>query len=227
MKNAEVPNIIWKIAASVAIILFSTGIGCGEEMKGGDLITLPSPDTKGKVALETAILQRRSVRSFADKPLTLDEIGQLLWSAQGITSAGGYRAAPSAGAVYPLRIYVANSDGLFCYVPEGHRLKKLSGEDLRGRLQRASLSQSSVGSAAADIIICAVYSGVTAKYGDRGVRYTDIEVGHAAENVHLEAVATGLSSVPIGAFSDDAVAKALSLPEEETPVYIIPVGYKR
>lgn len=218
---------VWKFLLLVAIMLFSLNPAWGEKMNDADIIILPPPDIKGKVPLETTILKRRSIRSFTDQVLTLEQIGQLLWAAQGITDKSGYRVAPSAGALYPLEIYVAKEDGLFHYIPEGHRLRRLSEKDLRKTLQSAALFQSWVGKAAVDIIICAVYERVTSRYGKRGIRYTDIEVGHAAQNIHLEAVALGLGSVPIGAFSDDAVAKALSLPEDEVPLYIIPVGYKR
>lgn len=220
-------NKIWKVLILVAIIISSLNSAWGEKMKEEDIITLPPPDTKGKIPLETTILKRRSIRSFTDQVLNLEQIGQLLWSAQGITDKRGYRAAPSAGALYPLEIYVAKGDGLFHYIPEGHKLRKLSDKDLRRPLQSAALFQSWVGEAAVDIIICAVYERVTSRYGKRGSRYTDIEVGHTAQNIHLQAVALGLGSVPIGAFSDDGVAKVLSLPEDEVPLYIIPIGYKK
>lgn len=220
-------NKIWKFLVLVAIMLSSLNSACGEKMKEEDIIVLPLPDTKGKVPLETTILKRRSIRSFTDQTLNLAEIGQLLWAAQGITDRKGLRAAPSAGALYPLEIYVVKEDGFFHYLPEGHKLRRLSERDLRRPLQSAALSQSWVGEAAVDIIICAVYERVTSGYGKRGIRYTDIEVGHAAQNIHLQAVALGLGSVPIGAFSDDGVARVLSLPDEEIPLYIIPVGYRK
>ncbi len=209
-----------------AIIIFSQNYICGDEMSKQEVI-LPAPDTTGKVTLESAISNRRSVRAYSDKKLNMEQIGQLLWAAQGITDKRGYRAAPSAGALYPLELYVAKEDGLYHYIPKGHKLRKVSDDDLRHKLRAASLFQSSVSAAAIDIIICAVYDRITSKYGKRGARYTDIEVGHAAQNIHLEAVALGLASVPIGAFRDDEVAKVLSLPEDEVPLYIIPVGYKK
>lgn len=190
-------------------------------------ISLPKPVLKGDVSLEETIKMRRSVRSYSDKELTLDELSQLLWAAQGITDMRGLRAAPSAGALYPLEIYVAKKDGLFRYRPQGHRLELVSDKDLRGKLADASWGQDFIAQAPVDIVICAVYKRITSKYGQRGVRYTDIEVGHAAENVHLEAVALGLDSVPVGAFNDDAVTSVLGLSKDETPIYIIPVGYKK
>jgi SagB-type dehydrogenase family enzyme len=191
------------------------------------IISLPTPDTSGKIPFETLIANRRSVRSFSEKPLTLAQIGQLLFSAQGITGKRGLRASPSAGALYPLELYVVNKDGLFHYIPKGHRLLRITEKDLRKPLQAAALSQSCVGKTGSDIVITAVYDRVTSKYGKRGIRYTDIEAGHAAQNIHLQALSLGLSSVPVGAFDDSKVASILHLPNNQTPLYIIPIGYSK
>lgn len=189
-------------------------------------IHLPAPRLKGKMSLEEAILARRSKRSYSSKELSLEQLGQLVWSAQGITDKfRGFRAAPSAGALYPLEIYVVKSDGLFHYRPRDHSLIRLSQEDLRQKLARAALWQGFIGQAPVSIVITAVYERVTSKYGERGLRYVDIEVGHAAQNIHLQAVALGLGSVPIGAFDGKAVQDLLSLPNDHKALYIIPIGY--
>ncbi len=191
-------------------------------------IQLPKPMTAGKVSLEEAILKRRSQRNFTKKDLSLEALGQLLWAAQGITgqkSGFSFRAAPSAGALYPMEIYVVGKDGLFHYLPEGHRLEVLGEKDLRNALCDAGWGQGAISQAAVDIVICAVYSRVTVKYGQRGIRYTHIEAGHVAQNIHLQAVALGLASVPIGAFGDEQIKDVLSLPKDNEPLYIIPVGY--
>lgn len=193
-----------------------------------NVIKLPNPAVKGKISLEEAIAKRRSKRNFVNKDLTLEQISQLLWSAQGITGEKGtfnFRAAPSAGALYPMEIYLVTRDGLFHYLVQEHGLERLVKEDLRDALANAALGQGSVSQAGADIVICAVYPRVTVKYGERGGRYAFIEAGHIAQNIHLEAVALGLGSVPVGAFDDAQVKKALSLPAEQEPLYIIPVGY--
>ena len=190
-------------------------------------VQLPNPSVKGKVSLEETIAKRRSQRSFRQKSLSLEQISQLLWAAQGITAKEqgfSFRAAPSAGALYPMEIYLLTRDGLFHYLPEGHMLHMLGEKDLREDLANAALGQGAVSEAPLDIVICAVYSRITGKYGERGIRYAHIEAGHIAQNIHLEAVALGLGSVPIGAFNDDGVKKALSLPVDHDPVYIIPVG---
>lgn len=198
----------------------------GGAMEKGEIVSLPKPNLKGAISLEEAIYKRRSKRSYTDNELTIEEIGQLLWSVQGITDERrGFRSAPSAGALYPLEVYLVSSDGFYLYLPEAHKLKRISSEDLRRPLARAALRQGCVAEAPIDIVICAVYKRITSKYGERGIQYTHIEVGHAAQNLHLEAVALGLGSVPIGAFSDEAVKKALNLPKDHEPIYIIPVGH--
>ena len=212
------------LLALIMVVMSMEGLVMAKEKE----IILPQPITKGKVSLEEAIFKRRSQREFKRKDLSLEQIGQLLWAAQGITAKRGgfnFRAAPSAGALYPLELYALTKDGLYHYIPEGHKLENLSGKDLRGDLADAALGQGSVASGALDIVICAVYERVTSKYGQRGVRYVHIEAGHAAQNIHLQAVALGLASVPIGAFNDDAVKKCLSLPVACEPLYIIPIGY--
>jgi len=193
-----------------------------------DTIKLPPPRLKGSISLEEAIRARRSRRSFSEKALTQEQISQLLWSCQGITDQrSGFRAVPSAGALYPLEVYALTKDGLFHYIPEGHMLQAASSEDMRGALCDAAWGQGLVRQAALDIVICAVYSRIASRYGERGVRYTDMEAGHAGQNVSLQAAALGLGSCMVGAFDPKEVAKLLGLPKDEEPLYIIPVGYPK
>ena len=191
-------------------------------------IQLPQPIKKSQMSVEEAILKRRSVRSFMQKPLDWVQIGQILWAAQGITAQKwgfNFRATPSAGALYPMEIYVVSKDGLFHYLPLEHKLEVLSNSDLRVSLTHAAFNQDPISQAPVDIVICAVYRRVTGKYSSRGIRYVHIEAGHLAQNIHLQAVSLGLGSVPIGAFDDEQVKDVLSLPAEHEPLYIIPVGY--
>ena len=193
-------------------------------------VKLPLPRFEGPLSLEQAIEARRSVREFTDGPLSLDELGQLLWAAQGITSAQGARAAPSAGGTYPLEISVAVGrvsglePGVYRYRPTGHELALIASGDSRARLAEASLNQSSVSDAAADVVIAAVYSRTTEKYGERGVRYVHLEAGHAAQNLCLQATALGLGAVTVGAFSDSEVSSVMHLADDEQPLYVVPVG---
>jgi SagB-type dehydrogenase family enzyme len=193
------------------------------------IVELPKPKILGKVSLEESIFRRRSERSYdKDRDLTLDQLSQILWAAQGITDTSfGFRAAPSAGALYPLHIYVVKKDGVFRYIPDGHKLVQLSDKDIRPSLNRASLGQSFVREAPVDIIISGNFAITQAKYGARAFRYVCMEIGHVAENIHLQAVALGLGSVPIGAFWDDVVKKNLDLPDNQDPLYIIPIGYAK
>jgi SagB-type dehydrogenase family enzyme len=190
------------------------------------IINLPEPKTVGKMTLEESIFRRRSERSFLPNELTTEQLSQLLWSAQGITDKSwGFRAAPSSGSLYPLYIYVVKKDGIFKYIPDGHKLVQVATDDRRPSLVRASLAQTFIGEAPIDIVICGNFRIIEAKYGQRAYRYLNMEIGHVAENIHLQAVALGLVSVPVGAFWDDVVAKTLELPETQDPFYIIPVGY--
>ena len=193
---------------------------------------LPEPRLQSEVSIEEALLRRRSVREYASVPLTLDQVSQLLWAAQGITSRWGGRTAPSAGALYPLELYVAVGNvenlapGVYKYRPERHELVKISNEDARGELAKAALGQGWVKEGAIDIVIAAVYERTTKKYGDRGVRYVHMEAGHAAQNIYLQAVALDLGIVTVGAFLDDRVKSIVGMPEDEVPLYVIPVGRK-
>ena len=191
-------------------------------------VPLPAAARAGRVSLEEALSRRRSVREFAAKPLPEAVLGQLLWAAQGITHPDGLRTAPSAGALYPLELYVATAAGFYHYNPRRHELERRSASDLRPALARAALEQESIRQAGAVIVFAAVVERIARKYGPaRAPRYVFLEVGHAAQNVLLEATALGLGAVPVGAFHNVDVDRALSLPKDEEPVYLVPVGYPR
>lgn len=188
-------------------------------------IDLPAPRPRGGISLEQVLAERRSVREFTEEPLTLDDLSQLFWAAQGITAGWGGRTAPSAGALYPLEVYAVTRDGLCHHLPEGHRAELLRSEDLREPLAAAALGQSAVADAPAVLVIAAVLRRTEVKYGERAERYVHLEAGHVAQNVLLQAVALGLGGVPIGAFSDRQVQRALALPADHEPLYLIPLGH--
>ncbi|MBC7227346.1 MAG: SagB/ThcOx family dehydrogenase [Thermoflexales bacterium] len=194
-----------------------------------DELQLPPPRLDGARSLEAVIAARRSVRSFTAQALTLEEIGQLLWAAQGITGSKEYlRAAPSAGGCCPLEFYVCWKEGIWRYQPQGHRLLLHRPEDVRAQLAEAAWNQRYLAQAPVVFAISAVFSRTTRRYGERGrFRYVPMDVGHAAQNLLLQAVALGLASVPVGAFDDAAVARVLALPPEEEPLYMLPVGHPR
>lgn len=220
-------GVILVFALIVGIVAGNTFAQEGSMKKAPEIVDLPDPVLKGNISIEETITKRRSVRNYSVRPLTKEQISQLLWSMQGITDARGLRAAPSAGALYPLEIYLVSRNGVFHYIPEGHKIERLLNKDLRLKLSQVSWNQAFIAEAPVDVVIAAVYERITSKYGERGHMYVDIEVGHAAENLHLQAVALGLSSVPIGAFNTEAVKRILNLPDEEVPLYIIPVGYAK
>lgn len=192
-------------------------------------ITLPQPQITGSVSLEAAIAQRRSVRHYAPKKLTLEQIGQLLWSAQGVTGRmDKLRAAPSAGACHPLVFYVCRKDGIWRYHPESHSLTHHVEQDVREALATASWGQKFIAEAACVFVISVIMERTTKRYGERGeIRYVSMDIGHAAQNLLLQAVALGLAAVPVGAFTDAAVSEVLALPKPKVPMYLIPVGYPR
>lgn len=191
-------------------------------------IKLSAPEKKGGVSLKEAISKRRSHRSFSNKDLNWQQISQILWAAQGITGRGfglSLRSVPSAGALYPMEIYLLTKEGLFHYLPSSHEVEVIIEKDLREDLSSSALGQKAVAQAPVDIVICAVYERTIEKYGKRGEKYVHMEAGHVAQNIHLQTVGLGLVSVPIGAFDNQRVKAALSLPQKQEPLYIIPLGY--
>ncbi|MHC4573297.1 MAG: SagB/ThcOx family dehydrogenase [Planctomycetota bacterium] len=150
----------------------------------GTKLTLPGPDKSGSIPLEQAVAARRSRREFLPQPLTLEQIGQLAWAAQGQAHRRGYRTAPSAGATYPLELFLVTGDGFFHYLPADHSLEKLTGQDVRAPLASAAWGQQFVQGAPLTLVFAAQFSRTTGRYGKRGIRYVYMEAGHAAQNVH-------------------------------------------
>lgn len=230
--------IISKIVPVLLFVFVTGSIFCQE--KGGktdmnktvtDLIQLPSPEFKSTTSLEEAILKRRSIRDYTNEPLSIKEVSQILWSAQGITDeASGLRSAPSAGATFPLEVYLVVSNvkdlkaGLYKYNPFNNTLKLLAEGDKRFDIANAALKQGSIEKSAAIVILTAVYERTSVRYGNRTERYVNMEIGHAGQNIYLQAVSLGLGTVMIGAFNDEALIKVLSLPVNEFPLAIYPIG---
>lgn len=193
------------------------------------VIQLPEVKFKGEISVEEAIKNRRSIREFKDEFLGLDDVSKLLWAAQEIT--GGYkRSAPSAGATYPLEVYLVVrkvkglDTGLYHYMPRHHRLERMKTDSLQTALSKAALGQHCIKDASVNLIFTAVFERTTRKYHNRGYRYVYMEAGHAAQNVYLECESLRLGTVVIGAFIDEDVKKVLSLPKDEVPLYIMPIG---
>lgn len=205
------------------------------------IVKLPAPQLKGNVSLEETILRRRAVRRYRRDPLLLSQLSQILWAAQGITGTGEFRAAPSAGATYPLEIFIVVGDqciivgeaenaceelqsGIYYYELNSHSLSLYKSGDLRPDLAGAALDEQFIAKAPVNIVICALYHRTSYRYGKRGERYVHMEVGHVGENIHLQVVALGLSTVEVGAFHDEEVSKILNIDDQIKPLYIMPVG---
>jgi len=200
------------------------------------LIRLPNPASDGKVSVEEAIKERRTIRDFGPKPLTMVQLSQLFWSAQGITDErSGLRAAPSGGALYPLDVYAVVGEGgveglqpgVYHYHPASHSVQLVRKGDRRKEVASASLWQMWMARAPVIFVITSEYERITRKYGKRGIRYAQIEVGHVGQNIFLQSGALGLGAGIAGAFHDDAVAKAIGAPTAHKPLLIMPVGYKK
>jgi len=201
-----------------------------EETKKEETVALPEVKKKGSISVEEAIDKRRSVRDYAKAPLTIEQVSQLMWAAQG-KNAGGTRSAPSAGATYPLEIYLVAGEvtgldaGLYRYLNSSHKLEKVKAGDLRKSLCEAAFSQDSIEKVPATIVIAAEYERTKQRYHERAQRYVHIEVGHVGQNIYLQCESLLLATVAIGAFDDTKVKKVLGIAEE--PLYIMPIGKKK
>jgi SagB-type dehydrogenase family enzyme len=185
------------------------------------------------MSVEEALAKRRSVREYASAPITLARLSQLLWAAQGLTNARKrLRTSPSAGALYPLKLYVVVREGgvvdlpagVYLYSPEEERITMVKDGDRSGQLRATALDQEMVGQAAVNIVTTAVVQRARSKYGERALQYIYQESGHAAENVFLQAVSLGLGAAVIGAFDEEETRSIIEAGQEERPVYIQPVG---
>ena len=223
--------VIGGIILPIAITLLPWG-KC-QSMSGREspeVVKLPKPQHDSKTSIEKTLAKRRSVRDYKNEPLTLAQVSQLLWAAQGVTNPRGFRTAPSAGATYPLETYVVVgnvtnlSPGIYKYRPQKHELIRTVRGDKREELSSAALGQSWVRQAPVVMVFGAIYERTTGRYGDRGIMYVHMEAGHAAQNVSLQAISLGLGTVMVGAFHDHSVKRIMNLKTDEKPLYIVPIG---
>lgn len=191
-------------------------------------IKLPKPTYTSHISIEEALKKRRSVRQYKNEAITLQQVAQLLWASQGMTSNNGFRTAPSAGALYPLEVYLVSGNieklppGIYHYIPTKHLLQKLKEDDVRNQLAKAAWGQKAIQLGAVDIVITAEFSRTIDKYGDKGTSFVFMEAGHAAQNIYLQSVSLNLGTVSIGAFDGIQVKAILGIQEE--PLYILPIG---
>ena len=222
-------NFIWSMIMVILGLMFTAAPGPGAE-----LVKLPPPSYKGAMSVEEALKARRTVRQFAARSLDLRQVSQLLWGADGLSDPRGHRTAASAGATYPLEIYLVVGErgvadlpaGLYRYRVKEHALEAAGKGDLRQAVARASLHQAWMTAAPVMVVIAAEYSRCTARYGERGLMYTHMEAGHVGTNVFLQAEALGLGAGIVGAFEDRGLSQALQLPKDYVPLLVMPVGYK-
>jgi SagB-type dehydrogenase family enzyme len=200
---------------------------------GAKRIKLPPPEYDG-ITVEESIRKRRSVRNYSQKPLKISQLSQLLFAAQGITGemyGKHLRTAPSAGALYPIEVYlVVNnveglSRGIYHYSVQGHELEMIREGDFRSDITDAGLKQDMLGGADITFVLSAIFDRVRHKYGERGFRYAYIEAGHISQNIYLQSVSLGLGSVSVGAFLDERVNKLIGIEgRKEAVVYLHAVG---
>ena len=236
--NARLLNYLLMILITITILILS-GCGNSDEKASAELapisaevIQLPEPRFESEVSLEESLLNRRSIRNFSNEPVTLKEVSQLLWATQGITDSSGHRTAPSAVALYPLSIYVVVGNvpeivnGVYVYEPQNHSMIRLIDGDARDALATAAMGQASIRHGAISFVVTVDYGKMTARFADKGERFGTLEAGHAAQNLCLQATALDLALVTAGAIYDDQVASVVDLPDNFTPLYVIPVGRK-
>ncbi len=217
----------WSAYLLMALVLGGPTWTWAQPAEGGEVV-LPAPVTDGQMSLEAAIAGRRSVKEFSDTPLTWQEIGQLAWAAQGITEPEkGFRAAPSAAAMYPLHLYLVTPDGLYHYAPVGHKLERLPLADALTKLRGVTSNQPSIQQAPLTVIITAAFAPMRERFGERADPFVYMEAGHVGQNLQLQARVLGLGSLPVGGFDPARVAEALALPAEHTVVYLMPIGHPR
>jgi SagB-type dehydrogenase family enzyme len=222
-------KLFWGCVMVTVSLFFSSATS-----QGAENIKLPPPAHKGKMSVEEALKKRRTVRHYANRGLDLTQVSQLLWGTDGISDSRGYRTAPSAGATYPLEFYLVVGErgvtglapGLYHFRPDTHTLKLTQPGDLRAPVARACLHQSWMAEAPVMVIFAAEYRRCMARYGERGVRYTHMEVGHAGQNLYLQAEALGLACGIVGAFQDRVLSEILKLPAQHEPLLVMPVGYR-
>jgi len=241
-------NLISLLFVTTPLVLLPAFLLCQEGVKSAtqtasQSVQLPAPRLDGKCSVEKALATRRSVRAFKDESISIGALSQLVWAAQGMTLKtdaptgwswgtwqGGKRTAPSAGALYPLELYVVAGKvdglkpGVYKYKPQTHQLISIGRGDKREELATAALGQKWTAGAPCVFVVGAVYKRTEVKYGDRAPRYVHIEVGHAVENICLQAVALDLGTTMVGAFKDGDVKKVLGMSDDEEPLAIVPVG---
>ncbi len=229
------------IIIGISKFLFSTNDNLSKKNKQvmREMIELPAPNKKGIMSVEESLQKRRSIRQYKNISLSLEQISQVLWAAYGVSDAESFRGiklktAPSAGATFPLEIYLMAGNvegiesGLYKYHPEEHGLTLHLSGDIRDKVASACLGQRMLKDAPASVIYNAVFDRTASRYGQRGIdRYVCMDLGHSAQNVYLQTTAIGLATCAIGAFDDDKLSKIIKPLDNEEVLYLMPFGYAK
>jgi SagB-type dehydrogenase family enzyme len=199
---------------------------------------LPSPSFEGTMILEQALAARRSTRTFKPEPISLDQLSQLLWAAQGVTGPDGRRNAPSAGTMFLLELCVLVGaveqlqTGAYRYLAATHALERVSDRDLRAAVSEAAIGEQPWLEQAAAVVIMAANAREALDHfkdqrplGQRGLRYANMEVGHASQNMYLQATTLGLGGVFVGGFDDDAIVQMQVLSVSHDPFGLMAIGH--
>ena len=199
--------------------------------------SLPQPVLPEESSLQRCLQQRRSVRTYSNGALTLSDMSNLLWAAQGMTGEPDKRTIPSAGAVYPLKVYAlvrrvaALTAGLYEYIPEDRALKSVDDQPSDLMLSRVGIGdQPWLATAAVVIALCGDFERARAQFADqqptgrRGDRYVYIESGAATQNVHLVATSLGLGCVLVAGMNDEQAKRSFELPSELEPIALMCIG---
>lgn len=223
------------LAAVIAYLIWPKS-GETQQIRVTGTIDLPEPQIKGNMSVEQAIHDRRSVRRYTNQSLTLQDVSELMWAAQGITNqTTKFRTVPSGGRTYPLEVYLSIgrggvkglNEGVYHYNPFNHSLEQILGNDVRPELSQAANGQPWVKEAPVNIVITGNYQKMIDKYKDEklSTRFVDMEAGHAGQNIYLIAESRNLATVALGSFRDDQVRQVLGIPANEKTLYIYPVGH--
>jgi SagB-type dehydrogenase family enzyme len=220
---------LWVLILVLGIVMVFPSSGLAAEA-----IKLPPPATTGGMPLAEALQIRRTVRHFAIRCLDLAQLSQLLWEADGVSGSQGHRTSPSAGATYPVDLYLVVGErgvtslqaGIYHYEVTPHALMPVARGNFHPLVARACLSQAWMAGAPVMVVITGEYRRCTARYGERGIRYTHMEAGNVSQNLFLAAESLDLGAGIVGAFEDQALAQVLKLPPAHEPLLVMPVGYR-
>jgi SagB-type dehydrogenase family enzyme len=220
-------------AAIAAVLLLSANSIAAAQQATTAAMKLPEPRRQGAMSLEAALWARHSTRALTRDSISLAEVGQLLWAAQGVNRPDNHRTAPSAGATYPLELYLLAARvrdlpaGVYHYRPAGHQIELVAAGDRLAEMVSAATRQAWQADAAAVVVFAAVYERAAQRFRERAERYVPMDVGFAGQNVYLEAAALGLATTFAGSFQDSALARIFGLPQDQRPLGLMPVGHPR